>query len=96
MDPWQVNGAALTKLLTYADQPWMAWATGGPGAMQGYWPNTPDVGATVTGVLDDAASFPFHSAHGQWLFLAVWTSANCTISGDPAYNYRALFPGANT
>lgn len=96
LDPWQVNGAALTKLLTYADQPWMAWATGGPGAMQGYWPNTPDVTATLTGVLDDASSFPFHSAHGVWLFLAVWTGATCRISGDPAYGYRALFPGADT
>jgi hypothetical protein len=95
LDPWQVNAEVLTRLLTYADQPWMAWATGGPGAMQGYWPNTPDVGATVTGVLDDAASFTFHSAHGVWLFLAVWTSENCTISGDPAYDHRALFPGAD-
>lgn len=96
MDPWQVNADALTKLLTYADQPWMAWATGGPGAMQGYWPNTPDIGATETGILDDAASFPFHSAHGQWLFLAVWMSRSGRISGDPAYGYRALFPGAGT
>lgn len=96
LDPWQVNARTLTALLTYADQPLMAWATGGPGAMQGYWPNTPAAGATLTGVLDDASSFTFHSAHGVWLFLAVWTSSTCRISGDPAYGYRALFPGAGT
>lgn len=95
-DPWQYNAAALTVKPFYDDQPWLAWATGGPGAMQGYWPNTPDVGATVTGVLDDASSFPFHARRGKWLFLAVWTRDSCRISGDPAYSYRALWPGADS
>lgn len=93
LDPWQVNADALTRKLTYADQPWMAWATGGPGAMQGYWPNPPAEDATVTGVLDDGSQWPFHSARGVALFLCVWTSENCRISGDPALGHRALFAG---
>lgn len=95
-DPWQVNATKLTRRPLYADQPWLAWATGGPGAMQGYWPNQPAVDATVTGVLDDSASWTFHSRNGVFLFLAVWTQDSCNISGDPAWGYRALFPGANT
>jgi hypothetical protein len=95
-DPWQGNATKLTRRPLYADQPWLAWATGGPGAMQGYWPNTPAPDATVTGVLDDSQSWPFHSRNGVFLFLAVWTSESCNISGDPDWGYRALFPGANT
>lgn len=95
-DPWQVHAKRLTRRPVYADQPWLAWATGGPGSMQGYWPNDPAADATVTGVLDDSQEWPFHSRNGVFLHLAVWTSDDCDISGDPDYGYRALWPGANT
>lgn len=85
-DPWQVNQARLRAM-------GLAWASGSSESMQGYWPNDP--GGTLTGVLDDAGpGISFVSQRGVWGWLAVWTSETCRISGDPAENYRALYPAA--
>lgn len=85
-DPWQVNQARLRGM-------GLAWASGGPSAMQGYWPNDP--GGALTGVLDDSGpGITFVSQRGVWGWLAVWTSTDCRISGDPAEGYRALYPAA--
>lgn len=82
-DPWQANADALDAI-------GIQWATGGPSAMQGYWPHAP--GGTITGVLADTSPWPFRTLRPPWGYLAVWTSASCRISGDPARGYRAIFP----
>jgi hypothetical protein len=84
-DPWQANADALNAL-------GIQWSTGGPGAMQGYWPHDPAIGATLTGVLADTAPWPYRTLRPPWGWLLIWTSANCHVSGDPNFRSRAIFP----
>lgn len=81
-DPWAAN---QDKLSNYG----ICWATGGPSAMQGYWPHDP--GGALTGVLADTATWSFR-ANGVWGALFVWTEDSCGIAGDPAAAHRAIFP----
>jgi hypothetical protein len=77
-NPW--NGAAPT-LDTWG----LLFASGGPGAMNGYYPNDPSVvGATVTGKMIDGSTWTYFSAPGYspWLWVAFWGSADCFINGN--------------
>jgi hypothetical protein len=95
-DPWQANAKALSDNPVYADQPWLAWASGALDSMQGYWDHEPGADSVLTGVLDDSFTYPYHSRRSPWLFMAIWCSESCVIGGDPDYGHRVLWNAPDT
>lgn len=54
---------------------------GEPGALGGYAPRVQSDGGPITGDLYDDSGFPFVSEVGGYLWVAVFASASCTVSG---------------
>ena len=74
---------------------------GGDGQMGGYYPGRGSDDDEVTGRLVDASSWNFWSSDPPWIWIAIWATGTCAISGrlypgpDAGFNFASVDAVAN-